>query len=84
MGVFEKIIIQGDEVLELIPQRAPIVMIDKVYQSTESSTVTGLLIKDDNIFCKNGLNLFVGFFHNFLPCCLHRIMIVTSQVLSKI
>jgi len=54
MGIFEKIIVQGDEVLELIPQRAPIVMIDKLFESGETSAVTGLLVKADNIFCKDG------------------------------
>jgi len=73
MGVFEKIIIQGDEVLELIPQRAPIVMIDKVYHSTESSTVTGLLIKEDNIFCKNGLFQESGIVENIAQSAAARI-----------
>jgi hypothetical protein len=54
MGIPEKSLIQGDAVLELIPQRSPVVMIDTVYEPTESSTFTGLLIKEDNIFCKNG------------------------------
>ena len=54
MGVFEKIIVQGDSILELIPQRTPIVMIDKVFNADKTSASTGLLIKEDNIFCKDG------------------------------
>ena len=54
MGVFEKIIVQGEGILELIPQRTPIVMIDKVYDADKTAAATGLLIKEDNIFCKEG------------------------------
>ncbi len=73
MGVFEKIIIQGDAVLEFIPQRAPIVMIDKVFRSDESSTLTGLLIKDDNIFCKNGFFQESGIVENIAQSAAARI-----------
>jgi len=52
MGVFEKIIVQGDEILDLIPQRAPIVMIDKLFYSDKTTAVTGLKVRVDNIFCK--------------------------------
>lgn len=54
MGVFEKIIVQGDDILDLIPQRTPIVMIDKLFYADKTSAATGLLIKEDNIFCKEG------------------------------
>ena len=42
----------GEEIYKLIPQRRPIVMVDAVYQVDETSALTGLSIKEDNIFCK--------------------------------
>ena len=46
--------LKGDEIYQLIPQRAPIVMVDKLYSADEQSAVTGLDIQEKNIFCKDG------------------------------
>lgn len=54
MGVFEKVIAYGQEVIDLIPQKAPFVMVDTLYSSNETTTCTGLLISESNILCKNG------------------------------
>ena len=55
MGVFEKAIIEGDEVLKYIPQRPPIVMVDKFFGVQENMSASGLLVKEDNIFCEDGV-----------------------------
>ena len=55
MGVFEKAIIEGDEVLKYIPQRPPIVMVDKFFGVQENTSASGLLVKEDNIFCEDGV-----------------------------
>jgi predicted hotdog family 3-hydroxylacyl-ACP dehydratase len=55
MGVFEKAIIEGDEVLKYIPQRPPIVMVDKFFGVQENISAIGLLVKEDNIFCEDGV-----------------------------
>lgn len=55
MGVFEKAIIEGDEVLKYIPQRPPIVMVDKFFGVQENMSASGLLVKEDNIFCEAGV-----------------------------
>lgn len=47
-------IAQGDEILKLIPQRPPIVMVDKLISAVDKKTVSGLFIKPDNIFVENG------------------------------
>lgn len=39
----------------LIPQRPPIVMVDVVWSADEQSADTGLTIREDNIFVKDGL-----------------------------
>jgi 3-hydroxymyristoyl/3-hydroxydecanoyl-(acyl carrier protein) dehydratase len=55
MGVFEKAIIEGDEVLKYIPQRPPIVMVDKFFGVQENRSASGLLVTEDNIFCEDGV-----------------------------
>lgn len=55
MGVFEKAIIEGDEVLKYIPQRPPIVMVDKFFGVQDNMSASGLLVKEDNIFCEDGV-----------------------------
>jgi len=44
-----------DDILPLIPQRPPFVMISKLLSSDERSTRTSLLITEDNIFVEKGL-----------------------------
>jgi len=48
-------LVSGNDILELIPQRAPIVMIDKLLYSDNQRTVSGLTVIDSNIFCKDGI-----------------------------
>ena len=50
MGIPDNIIYKGDKILELIPQRYPIVMIDKLILSDDKRTISGFLIKNNNIF----------------------------------
>ena len=40
---------------ELIPQKAPFVMVDKILSFSETTTSTGFVIKVDNIFVENGI-----------------------------
>ena len=43
-------LLTGSEIYNLIPQRPPIVMIDRLYSADEEGAVTGLKITEDNIF----------------------------------
>ncbi len=54
MGIFEKSIIPCDEIVEFIPQRAPIVMVDEFFGVDENLSVSGITITEDNIFCEGG------------------------------
>lgn len=47
-------LISGEQILELIPQRPPIVMVDKLITVENKKTMTGLEILPDNIFVMNG------------------------------
>lgn len=49
-----KVIAMGEEVLKLVPQRPPIVMIDKLLEADETHAITGLSITSDNIFAESG------------------------------
>jgi predicted hotdog family 3-hydroxylacyl-ACP dehydratase len=42
---------EGDRVQELIPQRAPIVMLDAFFEGDDTNAVTGLTVQPDNLFC---------------------------------
>ena len=43
-----------NQILDLIPQRPPVVMIDKLIQSSHNKTVSGLTIDPGNLFFENG------------------------------
>ncbi|MCF0189976.1 MAG: hydroxymyristoyl-ACP dehydratase [Marinilabiliaceae bacterium] len=47
--------IEGKEILNYIPQRMPIVMIDRFHGLQDSETsASGLLVTDENLFVQNG------------------------------
>lgn len=58
------ILAKGNEILDYIPQRPPIVMVDKLIQSNESITETSLMIRKDNIFCQKGILNEAGIIEN--------------------
>ncbi|MDR3251933.1 MAG: hydroxymyristoyl-ACP dehydratase [Tannerella sp.] len=43
-----------EDIRDLIPQRAPMIMIDAFYGATESDADTGLTVSGDNLFCDGG------------------------------
>ncbi|MEI6124539.1 MAG: hydroxymyristoyl-ACP dehydratase [Bacteroidota bacterium] len=57
-------IVQGDDVLKLIPQRPPIVMVDALISAQDKKTVSGFTVKADNIFVKDGYLLEPGIIEN--------------------
>ena len=54
LQLHEKPLVEGESILALIPQRAPIVMVDKLLENDETTSVSGFTIKEENIFCENG------------------------------
>lgn len=44
-----------NDILKYIPQRPPIVMVDRILNSDEEKTETELTVRADNIFVENGL-----------------------------
>ena len=55
MASSEKIIATEATIGHYIPQKSPVIMIGKLLEVTDTKTVTSLLIKDDNLFCSEGL-----------------------------
>jgi len=62
--VFEKINME-----ELLPQRPPFVMVDKLLSVNEKSACTELLITADNIFTKNGEFAEAGIIEHIAQTC---------------
>lgn len=55
MGIFKEAIVSGRKVLDYIPQRHPIVMVDSFYGTVNALSESGLMVSADNIFVENGL-----------------------------
>jgi predicted hotdog family 3-hydroxylacyl-ACP dehydratase len=54
------LLLEKEAVENLLPQKFPFVMVDKMYSFTENSLVSGLKIKDDNIFSDHTFFLEAG------------------------
>ena len=67
MKEFEDIVLE-----ELIPQRPPFVMIDKLFSFDKTFTVTQLEVRADNIFCKDGRLSAEGLMENIAQTCAAR------------
>jgi predicted hotdog family 3-hydroxylacyl-ACP dehydratase len=47
-------LVQGNDIFNLIPQRPPMVMVDKLFECGDQKALTGLEIVPDNIFVMKG------------------------------
>lgn len=65
---FEKI-----NILELIPQRLPFVMVDKLLFCDKEKTQTEFFIKEDNLFVANGQLIETGILENIAQTCAARL-----------
>ena len=65
---FEKI-----NMLELIPQKPPFVMVDKLIFCDEKQTRTEFFIKEDNLFAANGQLIETGILENIAQTCAARL-----------
>lgn len=54
------LLLEKEAVENLLPQKFPFVMVDKMYSFTENSLVSGLKIKEDNIFSDHTFFLEAG------------------------
>lgn len=72
-------ILKGEELLQLIPQRPPIVMVDKLYGVDEDSSYSGLSIQPDNIFCQSGYLAEVGLIEHIAQSAAARVGYICKQ-----
>ncbi|WP_264535748.1 hypothetical protein [Flavobacterium sp. N1736] len=54
------LLLEKNAVEDLLPQKCPFVMVDKMYSYTETSLVSGLKIQNDNIFFDHNTFLEAG------------------------
>tara|TARA_R110000787_G_scaffold183014_3_gene295044 strand:- start:29706 stop:30140 length:435 start_codon:yes stop_codon:yes gene_type:complete len=64
MNLLEKQFLNSQEVRELIPQRSPFVMVDKMYYYSDDKVVSGFSITEENIFSSNSLFTASGLIEN--------------------
>ena len=65
---------------ELLPQRPPFVMIDKLLSCDTTSTSTKLEVRDDNVFVANGRLSASGLMENIAQTCAARIGFLNDSV----
>ncbi len=54
MGIYDNVIADGETILQFIPQRQPMVMVEKLHKAEGGQTIGSLEISESNIFCKDG------------------------------
>lgn len=64
---FEKI-----DILDLLPQRPPFIMIDNLIHFDEQRTVTRLCVRADNLFCEDNELQEAGLIENIAQTCAAR------------
>ena len=78
MHTIEKSILEGELVSSLIPQKSPIVMVDKLWYNDETTTISGFLIKENNIFCEEGYFKEPGIIENMAQTAALRVGYLVS------
>jgi 3-hydroxymyristoyl/3-hydroxydecanoyl-(acyl carrier protein) dehydratase len=68
-----------ENILELVPQRAPFLMVDGVLDSDEKKTTTYFLIKEDNILVKDGKFSEAGLIENIAQTAAARAGVTAIQ-----
>lgn len=77
-------LIAGNEILEYIPQRHPVVMIDKLLYAGADKTISGLLIEKENIFFNNGFLTESGLVENIAQTAAVGMGFMSRQVKKKV
>lgn len=52
MGIPDIIIAAGDNILEMLPQKPPMVMVEKLHKADSGVTISSFTISSENIFCR--------------------------------
>ena len=60
------------DILELLPQRSPFIMIDRLCECDSVVTETELLVREGNLFCRDGVLREPGVVENIAQTCAAR------------
>lgn len=66
-------LLEKHEVLDLIPQKHPITMVDGLIEQTEKSTTSRLILNSKNIFCCDGVFVEAGLIENMAQTAALRV-----------
>jgi len=75
---FEKI-----DILELLPQQPPFIMVDKLISYSSQTTETALTVHKDNIFVENNIFTESGIIENIAQTCAARIGYMNKYIYKK-
>lgn len=64
MGIFDKVNLKDIDITKLIPQRPPIVMVDRLVFASEDMAQSEFVIRNDNVFVANDCLQDVGMIEN--------------------
>ena len=70
------------DILELLPQRPPFVMVDHLVDYSETQTTCELTIRKDNVFCENGELAAAGLIEHIAQTCADRLGYYNKYVLK--
>lgn len=71
------------DVLEIIPQRPPFVMIDRLTHFDEVTTATAFAVRADNIFVDDGVLTASGLIENIAQTCAARMGYVNRYIYKR-
>jgi 3-hydroxyacyl-[acyl-carrier-protein] dehydratase len=81
--VLNQPLIEGAAVSALIPQEAPIEMVDKLWFHNDTTTISGFSIHPDNIFNKNGVFCEPGIIENIAQTAALRLGYLVSLMQAE-
>ncbi|MDR2495826.1 MAG: hypothetical protein LBD21_01705 [Tannerellaceae bacterium] len=67
-------------VLDLLPQRPPFVMLDRMRSSDRAATLTSLLVRSDNFFHEDGKLSEAGLLENMAQTCAARMGYISLEL----
>ncbi|MDR1405758.1 MAG: hydroxymyristoyl-ACP dehydratase [Prevotellaceae bacterium] len=79
MNISEQALASGDAIIDYIPQRRPIVMVDKLLDVEGAFSRTGLTVAPDNIFVEDGQLTEAGVIEHIAQSCALRAGYIFKQ-----
>lgn len=70
------------DILELLPQRPPFVMVDHLTDYSETQSSCDLTIRKDNVFCESGVFAAAGLIEHIAQTCAARLGYFNKYVLK--